>query len=559
MSSIFLPYNWVRQPTDAVQGYTGTKAAACLPESFVPMAWIVVWLGVGVGIFFRVHNLGSQSLWFDEGYTAWRVSHPPGEIIRLIHGDTAPPLYYLLLRGWTDCFGRSEAALRSLSALFSIATMFIAIDIARRLMRNPISIAAVAWAMGLSFLQTWYAQEARAYALMALLVIGAFDLLLCHLATNRPHWLVPIALTIAAAMYTNNMSAPYVLAIIVAWLILPSDHSRRRKFSDIAIVLAISLLIYLPWAFGGLPTQLQIIQHGFWLPRLSASDFFTTLAALAGVHWFWSWGTILSVHTHINADGRPTGIAIALLAASAIVSIGIQSGPRRRTAIALFTLAVLAPVSIAIYSLIRTPLFMMKVFLPSATLLPMFALMPLASTWLSKSMKPIWSSAGLFLVAVWSGACLFLVLTALTLYGYLAENHKENWRQLAAAVGELPATHRLIVFVANDGQLPFDYYYRYRAGDESTGVPAGFFDLDPPRTMRRLPEDGNLGALEARLNSGHYQQVMLVLAHEAWGDPDHLTKKYLDQNWKLAGRKQVDQLNGLGLQWYQPKKQSLGP
>ena len=169
------------------------------------ICWAIAWLGIAVGIFFRVHHLGSQSLWFDEGYTAWMVSHSPGEIIRLIRADTAPPLYYLLLRGWTDLFGRSEIALRSLSAVFSIITMFVALDIARKLLRNPVAIAAVAWAMALSFMQIWYAQEARAYALMALLGVAAFDFLLYHLAERGRRWLAPLAMTIAAAMYMHNM------------------------------------------------------------------------------------------------------------------------------------------------------------------------------------------------------------------------------------------------------------------------------------------------------------------------------------------------------------------
>src|SRR5580658_805137 len=99
--------------------------------------WAVAWLGAAVGIFFRIYHLGAESLWFDEGYTAWMASHSPTEIVRLIRADTAPPLYYLLLHGWTVLFGRSESALRSLSTVSSILTLFIAMGIARRMLQNP--------------------------------------------------------------------------------------------------------------------------------------------------------------------------------------------------------------------------------------------------------------------------------------------------------------------------------------------------------------------------------------------------------------------------------------
>ena len=77
--------------------------------------WLIATAVVAiVGIALRFRRLGANSLWFDEGYTAWMVSHPLRQIVRLIRYDTAPPLYYMALRAWVLVFGDSEAGLRSM-------------------------------------------------------------------------------------------------------------------------------------------------------------------------------------------------------------------------------------------------------------------------------------------------------------------------------------------------------------------------------------------------------------------------------------------------------------
>jgi hypothetical protein len=158
-----------------------------------------------------------------------------------------------------------------------------------------------------------------------------------------------------------------------------------------------------------------------------------------------------------------------------------------------------------------------------------------------------WPRAGLRIA--WCGAMLLLLMVGLTLYGYDREITKENWRGIAKIVSELPGGRRLIIFIANDGQLPFDYYYHYhyRAQDEATGVPADFFDLDPPRTMRRVLDERDLNPLRARLAAGNYDQIVLVLAHEDWGDPQHLTRGLLRERWQRAGKTEI---KDLAIEWY---------
>jgi 4-amino-4-deoxy-L-arabinose transferase-like glycosyltransferase len=501
------------------------------------IAWIALWLAVVTGVVLRTLRLGRESLWFDEGYTAWMVSHSPREIIRLILADTAPPLYYLIVHFWTQIFGDSEAALRSFSAVCSLLTLLLGIGIARRMLRNPAAVVAAAWLMALSFLQVWYAREARAYALMGLLGVASFDILQRHLASHHRRWLIALVLVIATEMYTHNMMAPYALAVMLAWLILPSDHPFRRRIVEIILVIAASFVLYLPWALLGLPAQMEMIRRAFWVDPLKPGIFFDAIVNLVGVKHYWSWENLLDrIHLPIGRGARAPSIVGGLMIASAFLSIFRQSGLRRREAIGLLTMALFPLLFVAAYSVLRTPLFTAKLFLPSTTLMCIFIVIPLAMP-LSRNLR----------LGAWACTILLIALSALTLYGHNLEDPKENWRALAQIVSQLPQEHRLIVFVANDGELPFDYYYRYRPDEARTGTPSGFFDLAPPRTMRQVFTPSDLAPLENELATGQYQQIVLVLAHEGWADHQHLTQSLLQQRYTLAGSQQ---LADVAVQWY---------
>ena len=380
------------------------------------------------------------------------VSHGPGEIIRLVRADTAPPLYYLLLHGWTEIFGRSEIALRSLSAVFSIFTIGIAIGIARRMLGNPAAVAAATWRSAFPYLQIWFAREAQGICADGVFGVAAFDCVQRHLAGRGWRWLAPLPLLFAAAMYTHNMMAPYVLGLLLAWLVLPTEHSMRRRIGEISLVTGIAALLYLPWAVVGLRDQMQMIRHSFWMDPIKTGDLPRAIAALTGAKKFWSWTSVLDrMHIHTFNGIVPIGILGCLLCGSALVSIFGQKGARRRERSGLLTAAIFPPVSVAICSVIWTPVFGEKLFLPSATLLAIFFLLPLGMSLPRAGFR-----------TAWCGAAILLLLTGLTLYGYNQEIRKEDWRGIAKIVSDLPGDRRLIVFIANDGRLPFDYYYHYR-------------------------------------------------------------------------------------------------
>src|SRR5687768_10342299 len=81
----------------------------------------------------RFFRIDTQSLWYDEGVSAFQLTRSFGEIARAAAQDTHPPLYYWLLKAWGEPLGGSELALRSLSAVFGILAVALTWLLAREL------------------------------------------------------------------------------------------------------------------------------------------------------------------------------------------------------------------------------------------------------------------------------------------------------------------------------------------------------------------------------------------------------------------------------------------
>jgi hypothetical protein len=304
----------------------------------------------------------------------------------------------------------------------------------------------------------------------------------------------------------NHFLPFYLVAIGVAGLMLPSAVAMKRRMRMGLIVGAALAVIYLPWA-SALVSQIHRVNEGFWVGRPSVDGLCEKLAWTFGVAHFWSWDRF--IYRAFNDVGVGVLRVAGILILGGILAILILlRGSYRRTALAVATIAILPPVLMAIYSCFGQSIFMNSAMLPSTVMTPILMAGPLAwaSTWMGRQLARV----------VVLGAFL---LCFVNLWAFEKERSKEDWRGAAAMVAAIQAVpHRLIVFVANEGQLPFDYYYRPRAGEVETGAPAGFFDIDPPRTQRRVMNVGDLVALRERIVNGGFDDVVLVDSHAGWVD-----------------------------------------
>ncbi len=471
-------------------------------------AAVIVIVALVVGVALRWVWLGQASLWYDEGYTAWIVSHPVGEIIRLIRADTAPPLYYVLLRLWVDCFGHSEGALRSMSAMMASVSLLLFYPLAMKLLRDRLiaSLATVLFAS--SVMQVQHGREARFYSMMALL--GEVGLFLVLAALEEPSIWVYLGLILCWAMslYTNNMMLFYLGGLGVAWLVLPGRRSFWGRVGDLLIVSSGAAILYLPWVHTVM-VQAKQVRGNFWAPAATRIVFVRTLIFLAGT----------------NVDGLGTWNRYTTYVPCGCILIAVLAGLVRsetfRWAGGLVAFGLLPLVVAFLYSRLEQSIFIDRSFISRTVAVPLMLVLPL--TWLRRS-------AGRWVV--FACAPVLIVPGLLSLAGDRLTKAREDWRAISREIQSHPSDRQLVIFVGNEGELLFDYYARggdYSPRGNLTGAPVDFFASNPPHTMQRVRTENDLDGLKELLAEREYDQVVFVESDPGFTDKHHLTRVFLDR------------------------------
>jgi uncharacterized membrane protein len=192
----------------------------------------------------RIVVLTNQSYWMDEALTAYEAQLPFGAMLNtVVHVETTPPLYFVLIWAWGHVFGNGEAALRSVSMLAGVALVPLAYSSARDLVNPRAGVFAAALVTFNPFL-IWYSQEARAYMLLAALS-GASFLWFVRAREdpsrrNLAWWAVWSSLALATHFFAGFLVAPEAL-----WLLW---SARTRLAAGAVVAVAAVQVAMLPFA-----------------------------------------------------------------------------------------------------------------------------------------------------------------------------------------------------------------------------------------------------------------------------------------------------------------------
>ena len=221
--------------------------------------WIVAGLTV-LAAALRFATLGLQAYHHDEIVTASRILR--GSFWHAMDAvgfsESAPPLYYALAWLWTQVTGTGEWGLRSLSAMAGVATVPVAYLLGAELSspRGPTGrkrrypgrfrpvggswagIAAAAL-VAVNPMLLWYSQEARGYALMALLSAVAALYFVRALDGGRRRDFVAWGIASALALATHYF-AVFPLALQATWLLW---RRGRAAWRGLWIVVATGLAL----------------------------------------------------------------------------------------------------------------------------------------------------------------------------------------------------------------------------------------------------------------------------------------------------------------------------
>ncbi len=203
---------------------------------------------IAAGCALRLLALGQQSLWDDEIRSVSSASGMGGETFADIALNVHGPLYLILLKGWMLAAGKSEAAVRALSAILGALGLVLFQRVARPLVGRRVALLALVL-LACSPFHLWYSQEARNYALLfdlGLLAVAAF--LADVERRTRASFLLALVATVAACL--ANLAGMLLLALDGAYLVAAGPRPRYPLRRLIALAVLVAGLLS-PWIIAG--------------------------------------------------------------------------------------------------------------------------------------------------------------------------------------------------------------------------------------------------------------------------------------------------------------------
>lgn len=246
----------------------------------------------------------TQSIWFDESYSAYLVRGDFSDIWNLTALDVHPPFYYFCLKLWTMVFGTTDFAMRFMSIFFGCVAIVFAFQLIRRWFGDKAAVIGILL-MSLSPIFIRYGQEMRMYTLVFAIVSAASYILTRALDTKKRRYWIIYGLLVSLGMWTQYLTAIAWVAQLIYIIYYYKGIKKVLSNKSIIISYILAVLLFVPW-LPSFFTQLITVQKGFWIPE-------PTLSTIPG---------FLS-ETLIFTDAEETKSWFAILVAAAYVLLGI--------------------------------------------------------------------------------------------------------------------------------------------------------------------------------------------------------------------------------------------
>jgi len=465
---------------------------------------LLVIMAAGTGL--RLFHLGRESLWLDEAFSVSIARTTIEHIIEETSTDFHPPLYYALLYFWVHWFGPFDATVRLLSVVFSVGTIASCWAVGRRLFDDRTALIAAALVAASRF-QVEFAQEARMYALLALLSTLATYCLVrwAGLEADRPAgssrlgWLAAYAVVTSVMTYTHVYS---VFVIAAHGLTLAIDAWRRggpgrRRLEHWTIAQLIVAAAFLPW-LAIFSRQFDAVQRGFWIGQTHLSMVIAPFITYAG------------------------SVPLALVLVPCLLW-GLVSAARPSTGVdglsprSLLLPWLLCPILLPLVA----SLFGSSIFLPKYTIAASIPFALLTARGLSCVRRRLWNVVIVGLLVVFStwpqvdagvsaalaatsaGGDLRTIAAGSTLTTYYTRQRKDGWRDVVWNLEAKAQPGDAVIFYPFFNQIPFDVYRQRH----------DLLELPFPRTAAQLTAP-TLSATLRTLAAPHRRVWFVVLQLE---------------------------------------------
>ena len=474
--------------------------------------WILLGLVV-VGAALRFFRIGHQSLWVDELLTMLAADPgaplPLDEVFRNIQG----PLHAVLVH-FLGSAGATEGALRSLSALFGVATIPVTYALGAELFDRRTGLAAAALA-AVSPFSVWYSQELRNYSLL-IFFSGLGTLIWWRLLADRSRAWVGYVLSTFLALVSNLAAAFLVAAHAIAGI--ARMRTGRGFLARSVGAWVIIVVLMSPWIWGVAEwTTADGVAERVTLTPLADEDQLlrggTTFSPAALPYAFFVFGygyslgpSMQELHTgpQLPAFARHAAVVVpaACLWAGALL-LGLYRARERGPRLALIVATIVVP-------------------LLGANLLAILNVKPFNPRYVSVMLPVLWVTAGAGVTGLgtWGRRLLLTLLVVFCLVSVGNYHFRPAyWREDVRAAAEHITAHERpgdIVLVPVVKRV-FDYYFE---GD------ADIFVVRPGET-------GSDESVAAAIDAGveGRGRVWLVDARLWFTDPGGRIPRYLNTRY----------------------------
>jgi mannosyltransferase len=434
----------------------------------------------------RVYRLGALGLWLDEALTDFFVRQRFAQLLYIAERREANMmLYYLIMWPWVR-LGDSEAMLRIPAAVFSMATVPALYLLGRKLLNERTALIA-AGLLAINPIAIQYAQEARTYSLLGLMVV--LSSLFFFRMLDRGAWtdVAGYAVFTAMAVYAHLLAT---LIVAAQWTALAATPSRKLPWRQLVASIALTAVLLIPLFYLLIHNAHDQLD---WVLPKTFGEVVEMLRQLAGVPYLEKRGKVLiTIYLIVIPLGAFQGVRLIR---------GDPENARRR----IFPLAgLLVPFAVVLTASIFKPILMLRYM---TICIPFIALLAAAGL---DAIRP----AALFTATLATVA----VLGLMQCHRQFRKFTKDNWRGIAAYVHTNVRESDAIVIFPGYDRCPFDYYWKRSATNHPQGEII-YPRLDSPADFARAavtlgpesrqPNSPAIAAVEA-LPGGHPRTWLLL-------------------------------------------------
>ena len=303
-------------------------------------AWIAAGILTILALAVRIPGL-SQSLFGDELFTydTAAVGSPQDLIHAVRTSEVSPPLFFFvvwLARRISD----AQVWLRLPSLVCGVALIPVLYAVGRRLVGSTAALVGAGLAVLSPFL-VWYSDEARGYALLALLVVGSTWALLVALERGGfGRW--ALVTVLVAGVLLTHYTALFVVVVQAMW----ACWVRRDRIQPVVVSYAVAALlvaIWLPFAPGDNGAIAFLVKL---TPNTVARE---ALRAVVG-------------QPYARVADMPGTLAFVALGLAAVACVAgavfaVRSGRADRRLALVAALAFVTPLGVIVYSLFQPNIY----------------------------------------------------------------------------------------------------------------------------------------------------------------------------------------------------------